>query len=808
MKITRTTCPGCGVGCGVATTCQGNGILAVAGDPAHRANAGKFCTNGRDMASTQELENRLVYPEVNGERVSWQSAIGAVAGRFRQVIRQHGPQSVAFYLSGALLTEDYYVANKLMKGYLGSANVDSSARLSTASAVAAHRRAFGEDVVPCDYADLERCELLILCGSNVAWTHPILHQRIVAAKQQRGTKVVVIDPRTTSTCDVADMHLALSPGTDGALFNGLLTYLYDRDVLDNAFIDHFTQGLSGALDFNTLSVAETSSVTGLPIATLRTFYELYANTPRTVTMFGQGINQSVAGTDTANAIINCHLATGRIGLPGTGPFSVTGQSNAMGAREVGGSSEQLAAHMGFDPDHVDRVARFWRAPRIAGTPGLTAVDMFEALACKEIKAIWIMGSNPALSLPDSKRVCRALAECENVIVSDCVSTSETATYADILLPAAAWGEKDGTVTNSERCISRQRKFAKAPGEARPDWKIVCDVAAELGFAKPFSFSGPWQIFSEHARLTAFENHGEHQLDLGFLSQLSKHSYDVLEPVAWPASKPFADYKFSTANGRARFVATPHQLPVERPDSLHPLVLNSGRLRGQPRITDVADAPPGVHAPGQALQINPQDAEILAVSSDGLVEVHNGRGRAFLVAEVTEATPPGQLYAPIQWGTRSASSVIVSQLFSAVTDPVSGQPESKHAVVACAPVEVGLWARLVHRERIDPARFKALFGIRYWASASAVAGWQYEFALDELPALLDLIGRDDAVEARSTNGQSRWFGGSQSPYPWLLYAGAQRRRLPAFTQIYRQLNAEGPAWSDPTKVGANKQTSNA
>ena len=488
----RTTCPYCGVGCGVLARPRAEGDAIVIGDPDHPANFGKLCSKGFALNETLGLEGRLLYPMLRQPdgthaRADWDSALAVVADGFKRIAERDGPGSIAFYLSGQLLTEDYYVANKLMKGFLGSANVDTNSRLCMASTVAGHRRAFGGDIVPGNYEDLDLADLIVLVGSNAAWCHPVLFQRMARNRRDRGAKVVVIDPRRTVTAGDADLFLAVAPGTDTALFCGLLAYLADNGHLDERYIAAHTTGFAEALARAreiAPDIAATAAATGLNEKDVVNFFKLFAAKPRSVTCFSQGVNQSAQGTDKVNAIINCHLATGRIGRPGMGPFSLTGQPNAMGGREVGGLANQLAAHMTFTPDDVDRTRRFWNAPRMAEREGLKAVQMFEAIERGEIKALWVMATNPATSLPRAAAVRAALSRLELFVVSDNVLRNDTiAASPHVLLPAAAWGEKDGTVTNSERCISRQRRFLTLPGEARPDWRIVSDVAGRMGYRR-------------------------------------------------------------------------------------------------------------------------------------------------------------------------------------------------------------------------------------------------------------------------------------------------------------------------------------
>ncbi|MDX1805143.1 MAG: molybdopterin-dependent oxidoreductase, partial [Alcanivorax sp.] len=490
-----TTCPYCGVGCGIRTDGK-----QLGGDDAHPANRGRLCVKGSSVLETLGDQDRLLNPEVNGQVVTWDTALDEVAARFRRIIDEYGPDAVAFYVSGQLLTEDYYVANKLMKGFIGSANIDTNSRLCMSSAVVAHKRAFGEDVVPGCYEDMELADLVILTGSNTAWAHPIVYQRIAAAKQARpDMKVVVIDPRRTATCDLADLHLAIRPGQDVPLFNGLLSWLEANNALDHDYIENHTNGFDEALacarrqGCNWPALAQQL---GVSKEDLTTFFHWFGACDKTVTVFSQGVNQARNGSDQGNAIINAHLATGRVGKPGASPFSITGQPNAMGGREVGGLANQLAVHLDIDnPEHHAAVANFWRAPALARRNGLTAVELFKAVASGQVKAVWIMATNPVDSLPEADRVRHALQQCDTVVVSDCVASGDTLACADIKLPALGWSEKSGMVTNSERCLSRQRPFIPAPGQARADWWIITEVAHRLGYAEAFPYQHERDIFN-------------------------------------------------------------------------------------------------------------------------------------------------------------------------------------------------------------------------------------------------------------------------------------------------------------------------
>ena len=504
---------------------------------------------------------------MDGRTATWDAALDHVAEGFSNAIRQHGPDSVAFYVSGQLLTEDYYVVNKLAKGFVGTANIDTNSRLCMASSVAGHKRAFGSDTVPGCYEDLEQADLLVLVGSNAAWCHPVLHQRMMVAKAANpACRIVVIDPRRTATCEGADLHLAVRSGSDAVLFNGLLAYLANTGATDSSFVRASTTGAEAALaQVAGQTVARTAQICGLAEGSVELFFDWFAKTERVVTLYSQGINQSSSGADKVNAIINCHLLTGRIGWPGMGPFSLTGQPNAMGGREVGGLANQLAAHMEIENrQHRDIVQRFWRSPVIADKAGLKAVDMFEAIADRRIKAVWIMSTNPLVSLPDADRARAALDACDLVVVSDCMRHTDTSRHADVLLPALTWGEKDGTVTNSERRISRQRPFLPAPGEARADWRIICDVAGRMGFSG-FDYPGVAGIFREHARLSGFENNGSR--DFASLGPEHARRSGLRQPGAGSVAgnAGISDRQRATVRGRRIF----HQRPQGALCSNHP-----------------------------------------------------------------------------------------------------------------------------------------------------------------------------------------------------------------------------------------------
>ncbi len=735
----RTTCPYCGVGCGLYAESR-NGKVQVRGDSAHPANFGRLCSKGTTLGETVNLAGRLLQPRVNGRDVDWDTALDAVATGFRRIIDQHGPDAVALYVSGQLLTEDYYVANKLMKGFIGSANIDTNSRLCMSSAVAAHKRAFGEDLVPVTYEDLERADLVILLGSNTAWCHPVLYQRIIRAKQQRPElRLVVIDPRRTPTCDLADLHLPLRAGTDVTLFNGLLSWLASHDKVNEPFVEQHTSGAARALlaaDNTAGDVAAVAGICGVDPSLLTRFYEWFGDTEKVITAFSQGVNQSSSGTDKANSIINAHLLTGRIGRPGMGPFSITGQPNAMGGREVGGMANMLAAHMEIEnPEHRRVVRDFWQAPRLAERPGLKAVDMFEAIHRREIKAVWIVATNPVVSLPNADRAREALQRCELVVVSDCVARTDTTSLAHVLLPAAAWGEKDGTVTNSDRHISRQRAFLPLPGAAQPDWWIMCQLARRLGFQQGFDFSSAAQIFDEHARLSATGNNGARAFDLEGLAGLSAAAYEGLEPIRWPVThqqvtppRLFEDGRFYHADGRARLVAVRPTPPKHAIDQEYPLVLNTGRVRDQWHSMTRSGRSPRLasHLPEPFVDMHPADVLSFGVGSGGLVRVTTRWGRLVARLRTSGEIARGSIFVPIHWNDTTASDARIGALVSSSVDAISGEPEFKFTPARVEPFVVSWYGFALTRRPI------AMESFSWWARAEGGPFQRYEIAGRRVP----------------------------------------------------------------------------
>lgn len=729
-SIVKTVCPYCGVGCGVNVN-RSIFPITVYGDEQHPANMGKLCLKGSTLGETIGLNGRLLYPMIEGERVNWDTALSTVAQKFREVVDQFGPDAVAFYVSGQLLTEDYYVANKLMKGFIGSGNIDTNSRLCMSSAVEAYKRAFGSDTVPGNYLDLELADLIVFIGSNFAWCHPVLFQRIKQSKK----KVIVIDPRRTATCDIATLHLQIKPKTDILLFNGLLNYLRYEDHLDWEFLENHTEGFSSIMNYLKSapnSIPEVALHCGLAEKDVSTFFREFAKTERTVTVFSQGVNQSSHGTDCINSIINCHLATGKIGKPGSCPFSITGQPNAMGGREVGGLATMLASHMNFSDENINRLKRFWGAENVATKPGLKAADLFSALKDEKVKAVWIMATNPAISMPNINEITETLLKHKFIVVSDCVLKTDTTSYANVLLPATTWGEKDGTVTNSERCISRQRAFLKKPGEAQPDWWIISEVAKRLGFEKQFSYNNDYEIFVEHARLSGYENNGTRDFDISGLGGLSEAQYGELQPIQWPVTdispngtpRMFTDGVFFTASKKARFIVPTSTKPANETNKQYPLILNTGRIRDQwhsmtrtgkvPKLTS--------HTPEPLLEIHPEDAKTYNIQNNDLVQIKSEWGSATIKATITVQQRKGTVFVPFIWNKQFSSNGRINEVVNPDVDPFSGQPEFKHTPVQIIPQHPSWRGVILSRNEICIPNWAS-----FWVKTLGDQHWRYEFA---------------------------------------------------------------------------------
>ena len=760
-KIVNTTCPYCGVGCGVTATVQQTAVgqkVSVMGDVDHPSNFGKLCIKGSNLADTIGLQTRVLQPmlgrktSIDNQRktTDWEPAIHLIANKFQQCIDDYGRDSIAFYVSGQLLTEDYYVVNKFVKGYLGTANIDTNSRLCMSSAVAAHKRAFGEDLVPASYEDFEHTDMVVLVGSNTAWCHPVLYQRIMKAKEERDLFVVVIDPRFTATCEAADLHLPILPGQDVALFNGLLQYLQQHGHADPAFVAAHTLGLDAALESSQAeaNIEDVALKTGISLEKLHLFFEKFAQIEKVMTLFSMGVNQSSQGVDKANSIINTHLLTGKIGKRGAAPFSMTGQPNAMGGREVGGLANMLAAHLELENhEHQQLVQTFWGSPLIAQKPGLKAVDLFEAVESGKIKAIWIMATNPVVSLPNADQVKRALDKCQFVVVSDICQDTDTTQYADVLLPALGWGEKDGTVTNSERRISRQCQFLDAPEQTKADWWAVSQVAQKMGFSG-FNFKNSHEIFLEHAQLSAYQNldvssrqniKNFRYFNLQGLTHLSFEAYQNLKPIQWPVLKNdqneaqyaqlFSEGQFSHADGKARFIATMAKKPINLPNAEYPLILNTGRIRDQwhTMTRTGLSANLSTHKAEPYCEIHPNDALKYGIKEGELVEVKSAWGNCVLRSVVSDNIRRGQIFAPIHWNDQFASDARIGKVVNPVVDPISGEPEFKHTPVIIHPFYTQWQGVFYVRDGFEKMVQASIESLTWWTKIKTTQATRYELA---------------------------------------------------------------------------------
>jgi assimilatory nitrate reductase catalytic subunit len=709
MADTKSTCPYCGVGCGVIIEHSGDRITGVRGDPDHPANFGRLCSKGSTLHLTASdaisRQVRLLQPLRRLERggaaqpVGWDAAMTEAADRLATIATTHGPDAIGFYVSGQLLTEDYYVFNKLAKGLLGTNNIDTNSRLCMSSAVAGYKATLGADAPPACYDDLNHAATVFVTGANPAWAHPVLFRRLEDARRANpDQKLIVADPRRTETAAMADLHLPLLPGSDVALCHGLLHLMLWEGWTDAAYIAAHTSGFEAlkarVRDF---TPKETARLTGLAEADLLQAARWFATSPATLSLYCQGLNQSSSGTAKNAALINLHLATGQIGKRGAGPFSLTGQPNAMGGREVGGLANLLSAHRDLaNPAHRAEVAALWGVPTVPATPGKTAVEMFQAAADGQIKALWIACTNPAQSMPDQTTVRAALARAEFVVLQESFAATSTARYADLLLPATTWGEKDGTVTNSERRISRVRPAIAAPGQARHDWAIATDLAQRLearlrpGQPTLFPYVTPEAVWREHRDSTRGRDLDITGLSYARLDADGPQQWPLPEGAATGRARLYEDGVFATADGRARFLDTPFVPLAEPRDARFPFSLTTGRLRDQwhgMSRTGTLGRLFG-HAPEPTLDLHPQEMARLGLREGDLVEVTSRRGSLVVPVQGTDSVAPAQACLAMHWGddvlggqdADGAPLAGVNGLTTGAFCPTSKQPELKHCAV--------------------------------------------------------------------------------------------------------------------------------
>ena len=715
---TRSTCPYCGVGCGVIMASKGSQIVGVRGDPDHPANAGRLCSKGATLhlsaSDTLTRHHRLLQPQFRAQRggdlaaISWPDAMSKAADQLAQVVQRHGPDAVGFYVSGQLLTEDYYVFNKLVKGLIGTNNIDTNSRLCMSSAVAGYKLTLGADAPPACYEDIDTTDCLFIAGSNAAYAHPILFRRIEAARAQRpGLKVIVVDPRKTDTAASADLHLALKPGTDVTLFCGMLHVMQQQAWLNTRYMAQHTQGFDNIQALVAqCSPAHVHTVCGIAPAQLHQAAQWFAQSPATLSLYCQGLNQSSNGTAKNAALVHLHLATGHIGRPGAGPFSLTGQPNAMGGREVGGLANLLSAHRDMaNPLHRQEVAQLWGIDAVPDKPGKTAVEMFEAAADGAIRMLWIACTNPAQSMPHQSMVRRALQRAEFVVVQEAFATAETCAFADLLLPATTWGEKEGTVTNSERRITRVRAAVAPPGQTRHDWQMATALAEQLAQRPPFqaqarrmhfAYPDPESIWNEHRESTRGRD-----LDITGLS----YAQLEVQPAQWPMpsgathgrQRLYEDGRFPTPSGKAHFALISDTPLAEACESRYPFSFNTGRLRDQWHGMTRTGTVPKLfgHVPEPVVQMHPQDMKAMQVANGDWVHITSKRGSIVAPAMASDELAPQQAFMAMHWGPAFISGrdhqnkplAGVNAITTSAYCPISKQPELKHAAVKILKAEL-------------------------------------------------------------------------------------------------------------------------
>ena len=688
LAWSKSICPYCGVGCGIFVGSKQGKVVKIKGNPEHPANLGLLCAKGATLPQMLDTPDRLLFPHMRNSRdenffqTGWNEAFAHVAKKIKHTVETFGPDSFAFYISGQLLTEDYYVINKLAKGFLGTNNVDSNSRLCMASAVGGYTTSLGADGPPTSYEDIELTDCFFLIGTNTAACHPVTFHRIKVRKRNHSekVKVIVADPRKTRTADIADLYLPLKPGTDIALINGMLHVMIKDGLVDEDFIRNHTMGWEELKNLvRSYTPERAGEICGLAPESIREAAHIFGKSKSALSFWSMGLNQSTSGVAKNNAVINLHLATGKIGKPGSGPFSLTGQPNAMGGRETGGLAHLLPGHRSVGNEkHRREMEALWKIPegRINSKPGLTAVELFKAVESGKVKIVWIIATNPLVSMPNLHLVESALQKADLVIVQDAYHPTETTGWAHVLLPAAQWSEKDGTLTNSERRISYLEKVTDPPGEALPDWKIVCEVAKRLGLESEFSFRDAESVYEEYKRSTQGTN-----IDIMGVS------YERLkkEFIQWPCPSPespstprlYTDLVFPTPTGKARFLATDFKDPMEVPDREFPMILTTGRVRDQwHTMTRTGKIPSLLRNESHSfVELHSSDAGNLGIKQGELIEVVTRRGRAKAPAKVTDRIKAGTCFMPFHWGGLLGDAVVNQSTVDAF-DPLSKQPELK------------------------------------------------------------------------------------------------------------------------------------
>lgn len=723
-KLTKSTCCYCGVGCGVIIESQNDKIIGVKGDPDHPANFGRLCTKGSTLHLTAKLDNRALYPEMrlsreaSRKRVSWDTSLDYITNKFADIIEKHGPDSVAFYISGQLMTEDYYVFNKLAKGLIGTNNVDTNSRLCMSSAVSGYKVTLGADAPPACYEDIDHTDCLFIAGSNTAFAHPIIFRRIEDAKAKNpNLKIIVVDPRRTDTAQAADLHLAILPGTDVALFNGMLHVMLWEGLLDMAYIQAHTVGFDALKDtVREYTPKMVADICGIKEADIIQAAKWFGKGP-SLSMYCMGLNQSIHGTDKNAALINLHLATGQIGKPGAGPFSLTGQPNAMGGREVGGMANLLSGHRDLaNEEHRAEIAQFWGVESVPETPGKTAVEMFNAVKEGSIKAIWIACTNPAQSMPDLNSVLEALNNAELVVVQDAFNNTDTCRYTDVLLPASTWGEKEGSVTNSERRITRVNPAIPPPAEARHDWEIMVDFAQRLEARlnkkqKLFPYTSTEEIFNEHRETTRGRDLDITGISYALLNEKGPQQWPFAEGETLGKARLYTDGIFQKEGGKAHFINTIYKATADKTDARHPLHLLSGRLRdqwhGMSRTGTVAQL--FNHAEEPVISMNADDMQRRLIKSGDIVKISNKRGSLILPVQASDEVSAAQTFIPMHWGRQFMHGQGINALMPNTFDKISKQPELKHAAIKLEKLDLA-WRMTIMRSCNDLSLLEKVRGL--------------------------------------------------------------------------------------------------
>jgi assimilatory nitrate reductase catalytic subunit len=721
IKETKSTCPYCGVGCGVLIGSQAKQIISVKGDPAHPANFGRLCTKGSTLHLTTAIDNRALYPEMRlsrdtpRKRVSWDVSLDYLAEQFAQTIAKHGPDSVAFYISGQLMTEDYYVFNKLAKGLIGTNNVDTNSRLCMSSAVAGYKATLGADAPPACYEDIDHTNCLLIAGSNTAFAHPIIFRRIEDAKANNpNLKIIVVDPRKTDTAQAADLHLAILPGTDVALFNGLLHVMLWEGLLDMDYIRQHTNGFDALKDtVHEYTPKMVSDICGIKESDIIQAAKWFGAGP-TLSMYCMGLNQSIHGTDKNAALINLHLATGQIGKLGAGPFSLTGQPNAMGGREVGGMANLLSGHRDLaNAGHRAEIAKIWGVGSVPEKAGKTAIEMFDAVKSGEIKAIWIACTNPAQSMPDLNNVLAALVNAELVVVQDAFNNTDTCQYADVLLPASTWGEKEGSVTNSERRITRVNPAVPPPAEAKHDWQIMVDFAQRLEMrlsknTQLFPFSSTEKIFNEHRETTRGRDLDITGLSYDLLNTQGPQQWPFVEGASTGKARLYSDGIFQKPDGKAQFINAVYKGTSDKTDARHPLHLLTGRLRdqwhGMSRTGRAAQL--YNHVESASINMAQDDMTRRDLKTGDIVKVSNKRGSLVLPVQVSDEVQGAQTFIAMHWGSQFMNGLGANALMPPAFDKTSKQPELKHTAVKIERLELP-WRMTVMRSIQDLSQLQSI-----------------------------------------------------------------------------------------------------